>query len=677
MFSSMILNAQDVRSWESKPGSQNVIFLQMDGGNGFNNVVVNSLSDNNKRKEIYETVVEDFYLFDVNVTTNKSVFDNTLQSNRVGILIGTVVSGIAWGRFGDNNYYHSQASSGVVAVHELGHNFSLSHDGSGAGSSTGYLEAKDNWAPALGADKSTNTGAIVFCKINHWYNGYKDPSHTQEDDIAVIGSYLGYINDDYISAYPLRIEPNGIILSDNNPGGIHGEADTDEFYFITSGGAVNIEIAPNSISHPNLIVGAVLKNEQGLTVATGTVSGYLDMGSNITETLSAGKYYLEIDGVGIDGTCSDYGSWGPYKITGSISNHQTINVTDLALTNLKTPAICNSGFAPEITVFNSGTKNITNFSVDVFVEGTKQYTELISANLTTAGISNFTLPFIYFSGDKEVKIMVHSPNNTTDGNASNNQLVETISLREGDAYALQIDAFYIDPAFDWSLTNKTSNHIVANKSTYKLSYDETYNSTTDICLTPACYELEIDELFKDIGTCNYPMHVHGGTYNSNDHVLFEDNGQYVIYKAKWWTTSEPGTDSAWELIGPCNMNEASDFIRFIKKSDETELVKETANTIQVPHTEDVCIGSITNILKHPEIHMNLYPNPVKQNMTVEVSKHDTYGVTIRSVNGSLIHQSSFSGNQWNYDFTNLESGVYFIVLNSSQKIINQTFTVVK
>lgn len=321
----------DFKKLQSNPSSENVIFLGIYGGETPQGVAA-PIENKAAVLKAYTTVVEDFYPFDVNVTTDKSVYDNTNKRKSVAILLSPwLVGGVSWGKFGGVSEW--QALSPISRIHtishELGHTFSLPHDGNNPQAASGYYKGRKKWGAIMGTGFSKDGIETTRSVITHWYNGILndgsiDPKANQRNDLKIIGNILGYVDDDHPDITALVGDNKGLILEAENPGGIQDRKDTDIFSFTTTGGLVHLTIDPADIYSPNLNVGASIRDENGENIVlSGVESGYFNMGNTITGELPAGNYTLFIDGVKQDNDeellfFNDYSSFGKYRINGEI-----------------------------------------------------------------------------------------------------------------------------------------------------------------------------------------------------------------------------------------------------------------------------------------------------------------------------------------------------------------------
>ncbi|QJE98937.1 cadherin domain-containing protein [Luteolibacter luteus] len=327
---------QTIVPLESLPGAEGVIYLDFDGeagpfpGWGEFDAEAPGVS-NAQVHEVWKMVCEDFQGFNLNVTTDRKVFDHAAAGHRQHVVITPTIAaspdagGVAY--VGSYNWSTSTVcwafySSGKVAAevisHELGHALGLSHDGRILPPEDyyyGHGSGETGWAPIMGAGYYEN--------LTQWSKGeYAGASRTQ-DDLALITSNnsVNYraddTGDDFESSSYLEILPDNSVA---NEGIIECTSDVDCYRFKTSGGAVEIQVKPVA-ANPNLDVMAEL-----VDATTGdylmTVNPQEELGATIATVLPAGEYVVEVSGTGkgnpLEDGYSDYGSLGTYFISGTV-----------------------------------------------------------------------------------------------------------------------------------------------------------------------------------------------------------------------------------------------------------------------------------------------------------------------------------------------------------------------
>ncbi len=377
------ISQTDAFTLHSKPGAARTVYLDMDGhqvsGTAWNSGNTSilymrpydtdgnednfSASELNDIAETWKRVAEDFTPYDIDVTTEEPAsFDSntghilvTRKADEYGNLIyncncGGVAYVNVWGR---SNYDYYQPAlvflDGVggphniseAASHELGHNLSLSHDGTNSvGYYTGHGSGNIDWGPIMGVG--------YYGQVTQWSKGEYDGANNTQDDLEIIRGHLNYRTDDhedvdYNQATPLTLS-NGVELLASNPvtdpgnlnpankGIIEDRSDIDLFYMDVGAGAVDISVTPvwtavytsQSRRGTNLDIQASLYDELGNLIITSDINN--DTYAQLNTAVAGGRYILAINGVGVGDPLSngysDYGSLGQYFITGTVPEDQ-------------------------------------------------------------------------------------------------------------------------------------------------------------------------------------------------------------------------------------------------------------------------------------------------------------------------------------------------------------------
>ncbi|QMU31035.1 GEVED domain-containing protein [Adhaeribacter radiodurans] len=320
---------------ESLPGASAVVLLDFDGQtvsgtpwNGGNPInAAPSTLTTQEIIEAWEIISEDYRPYALNITTNESVFLRVPAERRMRVIFTPTyewykpVGGTAYvGSFNWNDnspcwvFNTGAKGAGDTGSHEVGHTLKLHHDGRISPVET-YFYGQENWAPIMGAS--------FYSPQAQWSKGEYPSADNTEDDLAIIATNgFNFRADDHSNTYKdaTRIikDVNGTVLPEKNKGVITTRTDTDVFSFTTEGGILSLTVTSHS-SHPDLDVRLTLKNEALTTVA---VADSASISASMNRTLTAGTYYLYIDGAkGTLGANSNYGSLGEYFISGSITSN--------------------------------------------------------------------------------------------------------------------------------------------------------------------------------------------------------------------------------------------------------------------------------------------------------------------------------------------------------------------
>jgi chitodextrinase len=325
---------------QSNPAASTVVYLDFDGEYVANTpwnggVAIDAQKPNATEQgitEIWEMVAEDFAPFNLNVTTNRAVYDAAQPGRRQMVIFtptstaapgaGGVafVGGFAWQPDLPCWVFNSPldpSSSAEAASHEVGHTFGLGHDGRDFpdGTHEEYYGGHNNWGPIVGV--AYGRSVSQFSKGEYLY-----ASNTQ-DDLEVIASSanaFGYRTDDHGSTANTATQLLYNNYAFNAAGIISKTNDKDYFKFSSPGATFSININNKYAAYSNLNVLAQILNANQQVVYESNPT--TTQGASFTDiSLAAGDYYLVIDGVG-EGDANtgytEYGSLGEYVIAASL-----------------------------------------------------------------------------------------------------------------------------------------------------------------------------------------------------------------------------------------------------------------------------------------------------------------------------------------------------------------------
>ncbi len=312
-------------------------------------------------QEIWQRVAECFSPFDVDVTTDTK-FD--LPANFPD-LINSGGADTRWGirvTIGDSSPDPAPSAGGVAylgsfiwdtdtptfvfssrlantgkyiadaTVHEVGHTLGLSHDGRivpSEGYYTGHGTGVTAWAPHMGVG--------YYVNLVQWSKGEYVSANNQEDDLAIIVSPVnngwggpngfGYRVDDaadaFATAAPIGGVAAGTVFNIDQKGIIERTTDTDWYKISAGAGTINLN-AVGANDNTMLDIQLELRNSTGGLIASNNPADQLT--AAITQTVTAGTYYVKVDGVARTGPgtgtppdegYTEYSSLGQYRISGN------------------------------------------------------------------------------------------------------------------------------------------------------------------------------------------------------------------------------------------------------------------------------------------------------------------------------------------------------------------------
>jgi len=441
---------------QSRPSATAVIYLDFDGevvtGTNWNNGdTIDAQPAGLSDQEIittWEIMAEDFSPFDINIVTDRSVFEATPKNRRMMCIFtptddaqpgsGGVayLNSFSWNTDDPCWVYNlgNGKHAGDTGSHEVGHTMGLDHDGQG---STEYYEGHGNWAPIMGFSLQKSIG--------QWSIGeYNNATNTQNDIQIIANSQnnFGFVLDDHGSeantATALVADAAGNVSASENFGIIRERNDVDMFSFLAEAGSANFSLEPHDV-HPNLDIQLRLLDANNVEVASSNPTG---LNAAITANLSDGLYFLEIQGTGegtVDNGYSNYASLGQYSIEGQYTVQTPADDIRLIAITPETGSLVCGSIAPSIQLINDGTNTIEAFDIIYSINGGTQETQSFSNNIAPQETLTVILDAIALndSGETTIEIIAQIPND----DVSNNNTIAQSFFANVSGVAAQINSF--------------------------------------------------------------------------------------------------------------------------------------------------------------------------------------------------------------------------------------------
>jgi hypothetical protein len=291
--------------------------------------------------KVWARVAEDFASFDINVTTDRAIFDAAAVSRRAHCVITPTNTaapgsgGVAYlNTFGDDvpcwAFNASEDYCAGTISHEIGHMLGLSHDGTTEGVEyyDGHGSGASEWSPIMGGAEKN---------VTQWSKGEYPKANNQEDDLNIITTKNGFgyrIDDKGNTSQQAAnlVFANGQVA---DSGIIERTADADWFRFATSGGTASLSVKTTDVASTeastdgsNLAVLAEIYDSAGKLVTSSNPANSLD--ATVSATLTTGEYFLKVQGAGrgnLSTGFSDYASIGQYTISGSVPQTNLVTLS--------------------------------------------------------------------------------------------------------------------------------------------------------------------------------------------------------------------------------------------------------------------------------------------------------------------------------------------------------------
>lgn len=314
---------QDLMKLESKPGAPKVLWLDIRA------IMRDGKPIPVSKKEMYENwqaTAAGFSFYDVNVTTNKAIYDKAgvRSSGHVKYFNKKGRSNAYLNSFGTKKFVNMYLDKtgygyGRTTFHEVGHQVGLSHDKGKPGGE--YFEGipEFKWVPIMGNYWFGN--AWKADALYQFSKGEYSSAKNKEDDYSNMAKHLKVRADDNPNGVPLKVNGHRVEVVDNF-GLIETNTDSDTFTIsVESAGQLKLKIDRiEYIGGAMLDVHAELKDSSGRSIAKDNPKAARY--ANISAKVQPGEYKLIIKG-GAEGTpnkgFSNYGSIGYYGISGTIN----------------------------------------------------------------------------------------------------------------------------------------------------------------------------------------------------------------------------------------------------------------------------------------------------------------------------------------------------------------------
>jgi hypothetical protein len=517
------LTQTQVSTLQSRPGASKILYIDYFAGsvtgtawnvdNSIQEIVYDnysydsdastfSLIDLQSMYAGWAETAEDYAPFDVNVTTDLSVYQAASNRNKSKIIATSTnwrgSGGVAYvDVFGlrNDDYYNigwtfnsSFGSLGMTNAHESGHQMGLNHDGT---SSLEYYGGNGNAGPIMGGPFGKD--------FVHWNNGSYVGANQTQNDLAIIQGKLGVIADDHgndnNSATAISAQE---IVGFISPAGL--AADTDVFSFtLASSTSVSLTVrslfeqatagGDNTAGGLNLSAKIELRDASNTLIQQKLPSSIAANNNfSFSQSLAAGTYYLTIEPQAYTPSdFNEYGNGGYYQILNDLN---AITAPDLVVeaasvnnSNVDAGAAFVLSATPKnqgnalsaattLTYYRSSDATITTSDVSVGVDDVASFTAGAS------GVESINLiapasPGDYYYGACSASV---SGELNTGNNCSAGALLTVAATVDLIVESPAVDSSSLTPSQTFLLSVSVKNEGNSNSSATTLTYYRSTNS---------------------------------------------------------------------------------------------------------------------------------------------------------------------------------------------------------
>ena len=321
---------------------------------------------------------------------------------------------------------------------------------------------------------------------------------------------------------------------------------------------------------------------------------------------------------------------------------------------------CEGDLIPEIMIQNYGLLNLTSLTIEVAVNGTVVSTTPWTGNLATYNTDNVTLPTLNgLASNDAITINTTSPNGTADADPSNNQTVSfnvILSTQNTNSYVtVQIVTDAYGSETTWDITDANGIIVLfggpySNLSAAGTTTEAPVSSTlaAQTCHTFTIYDAYGDGISGGPGAGSFTLTDGSGTILASGGVFTDEDGAAF----KTGSTGTPPVSWDCDAVNGC-VDPGTGLGQYTSAGACTA----------------VC--NITSIQENNTSEFNIYPNPVKDVLTIE---GDFTSANIYDVFGKLVLTSQ---TQETIDVSTLSNGVYFVNFNVENTITVKKITIAK
>lgn len=395
---------------------------------------------------------------------------------------------------------------------------------------------------------------------------------------------------------------------------------------------------------------------------------------------------------------------------------------DMTISTVTTPlnSFCDANYIPSATVMNSNTFPIDSFIVSYVLDGSTPVTELVTVPLAAGASTTVTFPTILISNTSSFTYTYDlSTYNSTlvDVNTLNNAaidngpfpLLSTFSA-VGTSLSTTFDGLAIGTATPANSIADNPNQVRAFSVNNTLSTAVTWNlggfGNSNGCFRWDFFAISgglssrivYEKIDLSAVPSNATMEIKWSHAYAQKLIFSNDalNVKVSIDCGATWTTVWSKVGTQLSTVTPVTSGrfypavtewtaDVADISAFIGQAEVLIAFEGLSNNGNCMYIDDVntevTLGVGTTTIKNPTTTFNVYPNPVRKNMTLEFSLEEATDMTISIVNAlgqtvqNIANRNFTRENTLNINTSNLTSGVYFINAIGNDGIVTKRFVV--
>ncbi|MDF2435947.1 MAG: hypothetical protein K0Q95_323 [Bacteroidota bacterium] len=590
--------------------------------------------------------------------------------------------------------------------------------------------------PAFNTLLANNTAKTVSIKYQTNWPGV-DPMNTQTQ--AEVGPRVTYYS---VSGVP-DVRQDGVTIGSGAPSAITQTVINNE-YAVTSPFTINLSHNFSS-DYDSIFITCVITASQAFT-ATGALKAHIVMvertisftsapgtngetefynvmrkmypnasGTTIGGTWTAGQtqtitfarpvpsYIYRKAEIGIVGFIQDDGNKSVKQAAFSAPQPIPVDIGTTALAGIPLYQ-CASTFTPTVTVKNFGTNTLTSCDINFKIDNGTVTTIPWTGSLATGATATVTLPAqTTANGSHTFTTYTSNPNGTSDNDAANNQTVKQFAIIGTGASAPLVEGYQLTtfPPAGWFINNPdsgptwtrrlggaTAGGFAASTACAKIDF---YNSPTGAI--DEFYTKNVD--LTNASGVNLTFSVAHARYNTTYSDKLEvkvstDCGatwSTVYNKAGATLSTTTATTSAFTPSSAAQWRaESVSLASYIGQPNVMIKFVATSDYGNNAYIDDINITNLTTGINEEVTNnsMNVYPNPMTNNATVNFTLAEAANVNVVLVNslGQIVVNAdlgTLSQGEQNYllNAESLSNGLYFLNLQVGKNMITKKVSINK